>query len=52
VADRLARPGLVVVVGLGVTFAGLPLEPLAPLMALAERVDKLTQPDAYSSLSG
>jgi thymidine kinase len=43
VADRLARGGLVVVVaGLDVTFAGLPFEPLPSLMALAERVDKLT----------
>jgi thymidine kinase len=43
VADRLARDGLVVVVaGLDVTFAGLPFPPLPSLMALAERVDKLT----------
>ena len=43
VADRLARRGAVVVVaGLDVTFAGLPFEPLPSLMALAERVDKLT----------
>ncbi len=43
VADRLARRGVVVVVaGLDVTFAGLPFEPLPSLMALAERVDKLT----------
>jgi thymidine kinase len=43
VADRLARDGVVVVVaGLDVTFAGLPFEPLPSLMALAERVDKLT----------
>jgi thymidine kinase len=42
-ADRLARDGVVVVVaGLDVTFAGLPFEPLPSLMALAERVDKLT----------
>jgi thymidine kinase len=31
-----------VVAGLDVTFAGLPFEPLPSLMALAERVDKLT----------
>jgi thymidine kinase len=43
VADRLARDGVVVVVaGLDVTFAGRPFEPLPSLMALAERVDKLT----------
>jgi thymidine kinase len=43
VADRLARDGLVVVVaGLDVTFAGRPFPPLPSLMALAERVDKLT----------
>jgi thymidine kinase len=43
VADQLARHGVVVVVaGLDVTFAGLPFEPLPSLMALAERVDKLT----------
>ncbi|HSJ49805.1 MAG TPA: thymidine kinase [Actinomycetota bacterium] len=42
VAD-LARAGAVVVVaGLDVTFAGEPFEPLPSLMALAERVDKLT----------
>jgi thymidine kinase len=42
-ADRLARRGPVVVVaGLDVTFAGGPFEPLPSLMALAERVDKLT----------
>ncbi len=42
-ADRLARRGAVVVVaGLDVTFAGAPFEPLPSLMALAERVDKLT----------
>jgi thymidine kinase len=43
VTDRLARRGIVVVVaGLDVTFAGRPFEPLPSLMALAERVDKLT----------
>ena len=43
VADRLARRGLVVIVaGLDVTFDGRPFEPLPSLMALAERVDKLT----------
>jgi thymidine kinase len=42
-ADRLARQGMIVVLaGLDVTFAGLPFEPLPSLMALAERVDKLT----------
>jgi thymidine kinase len=40
---ELAARGLVVVVaGLDVTFAGEPFEPLPSLMALAERVDKLT----------
>ncbi len=43
VIDRLARRGLVVIVaGLDVTFDGHPFEPLPSLMALAERVDKLT----------
>jgi thymidine kinase len=43
VAGQLADRGLVVVVaGLDVTFDGLPFEPLPSLMALAERVDKLT----------
>lgn len=43
VASRLARRGLVVIVaGLDVTFDGRPFEPLPSLMALAERVDKLT----------
>jgi thymidine kinase len=42
-ADGLARGGVVVLVaGLDVTFDGLPFEPLPSLMALAERVDKLT----------
>ena len=43
VARRLASRGLVVIVaGLDVTFDGEPFEPLPTLMALAERVDKLT----------
>jgi thymidine kinase len=43
VVGRLAARGLVVVVaGLDVTFQGAPFEPLPTLMALAERVDKLT----------
>ncbi|HET9083498.1 MAG TPA: thymidine kinase [Candidatus Limnocylindrales bacterium] len=43
VASRLADRGLVVLVaGLDVTFDGQPFEPLPALMALAERVDKLT----------
>lgn len=43
VVDRLAARGLVVIVaGLDVTFEGRPFEPLPSLMALAERVDKLT----------
>jgi thymidine kinase len=43
VVQRLADRGLVVIVaGLDVTFAGRPFEPLPSLMALAERVDKLT----------
>jgi thymidine kinase len=43
VVGDLADSGLVVVVaGLDVTFAGQPFEPLPSLMALAERVDKLT----------
>jgi thymidine kinase len=42
-AGELARDGLVVMVaGLDVTFDGEPFEPLPSLMALAERVDKLT----------
>jgi thymidine kinase len=42
-AGRLAGRGVVVAVaGLDVTFEGLPFEPLPSLMALAERVDKLT----------
>jgi thymidine kinase len=40
---RLAGRGLTVIVaGLDVTFDGRPFEPLPALMALAERVDKLT----------
>jgi thymidine kinase len=43
VVDALAARGLVVIVaGLDVTFDGEPFEPLPSLMALAERVDKLT----------
>jgi len=43
VVEELAHRGLVVVVaGLDVTFAGRPFEPLPSLMAVAERVDKLT----------
>jgi thymidine kinase len=43
VTDRLAARGLTVLVaGLDVTFDGRPFEPLPTLMALAERVDKLT----------
>ncbi len=42
-ASELAGRGLVVIVaGLDVTFDGRPFEPLPSLMALAERVDKLT----------
>jgi thymidine kinase len=43
VVGRLAGRGLVVIVaGLDVTFDAEPFEPLPSLMALAERVDKLT----------
>ncbi|HSL75721.1 MAG TPA: thymidine kinase [Candidatus Limnocylindrales bacterium] len=43
VVGRLADRGMVVMVaGLDVTFEGRPFEPLPALMALAERVDKLT----------
>jgi thymidine kinase len=43
VVARLAERGMVVIVaGLDVTFEGRPFEPLPSLMALAERVDKLT----------
>jgi thymidine kinase len=42
-AGRLADRGMTVIVaGLDVTFDGRPFEPLPSLMALAERVDKLT----------
>lgn len=37
-----ARRHVVIVAGLGVTFAGRPFPPLPSLMAVAERVDKLT----------
>ena len=44
VVARLADRGLVVIVaGLDVTFDGDPFEPLPSLMALAERVDTLTE---------
>jgi thymidine kinase len=50
VVGRLADRGMVVIVaGLDVTFDGRPFEPLPSLMALAERVDKLT---AICSLCG
>lgn len=43
VAAELAARGIdVVIAGLDVTFTGEPFEPLPSLMALAERVDKLT----------
>jgi thymidine kinase len=42
VADQAAQGRVVIVAGLDVTFAGQPFEPLPSLMALAERVDKLT----------
>lgn len=42
VGELAARDTLVIVAGLDVTFAGQPFEPLPSLMALAERVDKLT----------
>ncbi len=43
VVARLADRGMTVIVaGLDVTFDGRPFEPLPSLMALAERVDKLT----------
>jgi thymidine kinase len=42
-ASTLAARGLTVIIaGLDVTFDGRPFEPLPSLMALAERVDKLT----------
>jgi thymidine kinase len=40
--ELAARGKLVLVAGLDVTFDGEPFEPLPTLMALAERVDKLT----------
>jgi thymidine kinase len=40
--DLAARGLTVIVAGLSVTFDGAPFEPLPTLMALAERVDKLT----------
>jgi thymidine kinase len=42
VGDLAARGMVVVVAGLDVTFTGEPFEPLPSLMAVAERVDKLT----------
>lgn len=42
VGELAARDLVVVVAGLDVTFAGQPFEPMPSLMALAERVDKLT----------
>ncbi|MGH2416906.1 MAG: thymidine kinase [Candidatus Limnocylindria bacterium] len=42
VGELAARGLLVVVAGLDVTFTGQPFEPMPSLMALAERVDKLT----------
>jgi thymidine kinase len=42
VGDLAAQGMVVVVAGLDVTFTGEPFEPLPSLMALAERVDKLT----------
>lgn len=42
VSELAARDLFVVVAGLDVTFAGQPFEPMPSLMALAERVDKLT----------
>jgi thymidine kinase len=42
VIDLAAAGAVVVVAGLDVTFGGEPFEPLPSLMALAERVDKLT----------
>jgi thymidine kinase len=41
-ADLAARGLVVVIAGLDVTFDGEPFEPLPALMALAERVEKLT----------
>jgi thymidine kinase len=42
VNDLAARGQVVVIAGLDVTFTGEPFEPVPSLMALAERVDKLT----------
>jgi thymidine kinase len=42
VGELAARGFVVVVAGLDVTFTGQPFEPMPTLMALAERVDKLT----------
>lgn len=42
VEEVAGRGVLVLVAGLDVTFAGRPFEPMPSLMALAERVDKLT----------
>jgi thymidine kinase len=42
VSELAARGHVVVVAGLDVTFTGQPFEPMPSLMALAERVDKLT----------
>lgn len=42
VEELAARGHLVLVAGLCVTFGGRPFEPLPSLMAVAERVDKLT----------
>ena len=42
VGELAARGFVVVVAGLDVTFTGEPFEPMRSLMALAERVDKLT----------
>jgi thymidine kinase len=42
VSELADRDVVVVVAGLDVTFAGQPFEPLPSLMAVAERVDKLT----------
>jgi thymidine kinase len=42
VTELAARDLVVVIAGLDVTFSGQPFEPTPSLMALAERVDKLT----------
>jgi thymidine kinase len=49
VQDLAAKGAEVIVAGLDVTFMGQPFEPMPSLMALAERVDKLT---AVCSLCG